>query len=231
MKQRAEFGVALLLLLVGGGGVVLIAGRHWQTIGTHHVGVDGRSLDAAPTALGLVALAGVVAVIVTRGPARRALGVLLAVAGVIAIWRSLDAAGPVSSARAEDILRAKQQVTIIGGAPPSVATHPVWAVLSVVASALVVLAGGLVAVRGGRWAGMSARYQRPAAPHADDAEPTSEVDAERVRTRAHAALWSELERGLDPTDDPTDDSTADRTDEPAADTTGDSTERDPRDVD
>lgn len=200
MRMRVEFGAALLLLVVGGAAVLLIDTREWQTIGTHHVAVDGRSLDSAPTALGVVALAGVVAVVATRGLARRAVGVLLVAAGGVCIWRSVAAGRAVSAQRAEDLLRSKQQVNIIGAAAPPVSTHPVWAVLSVVAAALILLAGVLVAMRGGRWAGMSARYQRSPAAPSDNDEPRSDVDAEQARTRAHASLWSQLEQGHDPTE-------------------------------
>ena len=50
--------------------------------------VTGRTVDAAPTAMALVALAGVVAVIATRGVARRVVGAVIALAGAGIVWRA-----------------------------------------------------------------------------------------------------------------------------------------------
>lgn len=193
MRQRPEFAAAVVVLAIGAAAVLLLASREWQTIGPRSVAVTGRTLDAAPTALGVVALAGAVAVIATRGRVRQAIGVLVAAAGAVAIWRSAAALPAVSASRAEQIVRAKQQVNVIGGAAPEVTTHPVWGALSVVAAVLVLAAGVLIAVRGGRWQGMSVRYRAPGdvAPHRGErTDPDSRQDS---------SLWASLERGDDPT--------------------------------
>jgi uncharacterized membrane protein (TIGR02234 family) len=197
--------IALVLELLGAALVLLVATRDWQTITTVRarpfsadvLGVSGRTLDGAPTALALVALAGVVAVLATKGVVRRVVGALVALAGVGIVWRSIAAAPAVGAARAAGLVRAKHE-TVGGSAVVAqhVTVHPAWPVLSAVGGVLVLTAGVLVAWHGGRWGAMSARYERPAGAGVEDAE--------RSRARADAALWTALERGDDPTaDDPT----------------------------
>lgn len=192
-RQRVEFAAAVAMLAIGAAAVLLLATRAWQTIEPRSIAVTGRTIDAAPTALAVVALAGAVAVIATRGRVRQVIGALVAAAGLAAIWRSAAALPAVAASRAEQIVRAKQQVNVIGGAAPDVTTHPVWGALSVVAAVLVLAAGVLIALRGGRWQGMSGRYRAPGdigRPGGDRSDPDSKRDA---------SLWTALERGDDPT--------------------------------
>lgn len=212
MKPVVQYAGSVIVLAVGAATVLLVASREWQTIGPRAIAVTGRTLDSAPTALAVVALAGVVAVIATKATIRQAVGVLVAVAGGVAIWRSAAALPAVSASRAEELVRAKQRVNVISGAAPEVTTHAVWGVLSVVGAVLVVLAGVFIAVRGGRWRGMSGRYRAPgtesksprptAAPSAPSDEPSDEPSGEpsdEERARHDASLWGALERGDDPT--------------------------------
>ena len=93
------FAAALLAQIIGAAAVLLIATREWQTITTVRshpftddvVGVSGRTVDGAVTALALVALAGVVAIIATKGVARRVIGALVALSGIALIWRIVGA--------------------------------------------------------------------------------------------------------------------------------------------
>lgn len=187
------FAAALAAQLVGAVVILLVATRQWQTITTvrQHpfaddvVGVSGRTVDGAVTALALVALAGVVAVIATKGVVRRVVGGLVALSGVALLWRIAGAMPAVSTGRARDLVHAAHPQ--VAGAP-HVVTHPLWAVLGLIAAVLVVAAGILIAWRGGRWAGLSARYDRAA------------IDPEQSRARADASMWTALERGDDPTD-------------------------------
>jgi uncharacterized membrane protein (TIGR02234 family) len=192
MRERGEFAAALLAQTIGAGAALLLATRDWQTVTTVRprpfaddvLGLTGRALDAAPTALALVALAGVVAVIATKGAARRGVGVLVALAGAGLVWRCLGALPTVGAARARELVHAKHpQVDGV----PHVVTHPVWGTLAALAGVLVLVAGLLVAARGGRWAGLSARYDRSA------------PDPDQARARADASMWTALESGEDPT--------------------------------
>jgi uncharacterized membrane protein (TIGR02234 family) len=210
MLGRAGFVVALLVEIVGAALVLLVATRDWQTITTVRarpfsadvLGVSGRTLDGAPTALALVALAGVVAVLATKGLVRRVIGALVALAGVGIMWRSIAAAPPVGTARAAGLVRAKHEtVGASAVVTQHVASHPGWAVLSAVGGLLVLVAGVLVAWHGGRWGAMSARYERPAGSGVEARPEHGPEDIERNRARADAALWTALERGDDPTAD------------------------------
>jgi uncharacterized membrane protein (TIGR02234 family) len=192
MKQHALFAVALVLDVLGAGAALLIASRPWQTLTLERGGafpnmvrdLIGRDVDAAPTALALVALAGVVAVLATRGTARRIVGAVIALAGVALIWRASVSAGPISDAKAREIMTGFVDV---GFPAPTIETHVVWPVLSAVCGALVAISGILIAWRGHQWHAMSARYETPPAQEADPA-------------RTAATLWTRLDQGEDPTD-------------------------------
>jgi uncharacterized membrane protein (TIGR02234 family) len=194
MRRHALFGVALLLDLVGTGGALLLASRPWQTVTAERAApfpsiradVTGRTLDAAPTALALVALAGVVAVLATRGLARRVVGAVIALAGAGLIWRAIVSAGAVASGRARDLLG--PPYSDVGF--PLVAqaeAHPVWPALTGVCGLLVAVSGVLIAWFGHRWQTMSKKYEPAPARESDPA-------------RTAATLWSKLDRGEDPTD-------------------------------
>jgi uncharacterized membrane protein (TIGR02234 family) len=195
MNRSAVFASALLLDLIGAAGALLVATRHWQTVTTPRpaplrddvLDLSGRTVDAAPTALALVALAGVVAVLATRGVARRVVGLILALAGAGLIWQAVAAADAVSAARARSLVSEHHATVAVSSAVPRVVTHPVWPALTVVAGVLVLGAGLLVAWRGHRWQVMSTRYE---------ARPSQDSDPARTA----ATLWTELDRGADPTD-------------------------------
>lgn len=201
MSPRLQFVLALLLDVLGAAGVLLVATRDWQTIVTPRPGeflddtlqVSGRTIDGAPTALALVALAGAVAVIATRGIARRIVGAVVLLAGAAIVWRAAMAAAAVSTSRARDLVRDKHPSAASTTAVPIVSAHVGWAVLTIVGAVLVIAAGALVAAYGARWTGMSLRYESPAVQADPDA-----IAARRAR--ADAAMWTALDRGDDPTD-------------------------------
>lgn len=195
MRRHALYVTALLLDLLGAAGALLIAAQHWQTITTRRpaplqddvLDLSGRTVDAAPTALALVALAGVVAVLATRGVVRRVVGGVLALAGLALAWRGIVSAGAVSTRRARSLVSEHHATVDVSGTVPHVATHPAWPVLTVVAGVLVAVSGALVAWRGHHWQVMSTRYE---------AQPTPETDPAKTA----ATLWNRLDRGEDPTD-------------------------------
>jgi uncharacterized membrane protein (TIGR02234 family) len=208
MRARVEFGFALALQIVGSAVVLLVSTRAWQTITTVRtrpfrpdvLGVTGRTIDAAPTALALVGLAGVVAVVATKGVPRRVVGVLVALAGAATIWRSALALGTLSPGAADAIVRDKHEFVVNAAvAARHITTHPVYGTLSIAGGCLLLLAGSLAAWHGSHWSALSARYERPPSPAEDE---------ERARARADATMWAALERGHDPTaesgDDPSD---------------------------
>jgi uncharacterized membrane protein (TIGR02234 family) len=207
MRERAQYAAALVVDLVGAGGALLISTRTWQSVLTRRprpfhddfLQLSGRTLDGAPTALALVALAGVIAVLATRGWARRLVGLVVALAGAGLVWRSLTGLSAVGTARARALVTDRHPGVQLGAAVPQVSVHGGWAVLSALCGVLAIGAGALIAARGHRWSTMSAKYDAPAGDDAPPAPPASEEDAERERLRANAQLWSALDRGDDPT--------------------------------
>ncbi|GAA3658329.1 hypothetical protein GCM10022224_022100 [Nonomuraea antimicrobica] len=169
--------------------VLVAAGRAWvrvlQGSGAEAVAPTGGQLSPVLTPVALAGLAGVVAVLATKGTGRRVIGGLLAVCGAgagAATWTALDDAGVTGWLREQNVLH--------GAADLPWEAMPLWPSVSAV-GAVLVLAGGIVAVvRGGRWSGMSARYDRGASP---SAEAATQVSDDR-------ALWDALDRGDDPTD-------------------------------
>ena len=219
---RREYLLTLLAGAVGAAFVLLAARQDWAhvvTIEPHplpvsRVAVSGQDLVPAAGALGLAALAGLAAVLATRGLVRRIVGGLLAVFGV-AIIASVSlpvtaaqvrsAAAGASTAQAGSVPGGS---TVGSGTTPgtggsgvaglSLASHVEmaafpwrWAVL--VGGLLILGAGMLVAWRGTRWPVMSSRYDRPASR-----KPPAAADP--------ASLWESLSQGLDPTElaDPAD---------------------------
>jgi uncharacterized membrane protein (TIGR02234 family) len=194
MRRNALYLIALLLDLLGGAATLLIATRTWQTattprpapLGDDVLSLSGRTIDAAPTALALVALAGVVAVLATRDVVRRVVGAVLALTGVALIWRAVESAGVISTRRARELVIENHKTVDVSSAVPHVQTHGVWPALTVVCGVLIAAAGTLIAWRGHSWQAMSSRYEAP---------PAQDVDA----SKAAATLWSKLDRGEDPT--------------------------------
>jgi uncharacterized membrane protein (TIGR02234 family) len=195
MRRHAAFAAALLLDLLGAGVALLVSTRAWQTVTTPQpaprhddlLDLSGRTVDAAPTALALVALAGVVAVLATRGLVRRIVGGVLLIAGAGLVWRAIASASAVSTRRARTLVSEHHKTVDVSGVVPRVATHGAWPVLTLVCGLLVIAAGGLIAWRGHRWQAMSARYE---------ARPAATANG----TRAAATMWTALDRGEDPTD-------------------------------
>jgi uncharacterized membrane protein (TIGR02234 family) len=201
VNRAAQFALAAVLDLVGAVGALLIATRTWQVVRIHQpaplpddvLRLTGRAVDAAPTALALVALAGLVAVLATRGLARRVVGVVLAAAGAGLVWRAMSAASAVSAARAGALEHADHPGISAGGTrAPTVLTNGSWPALTIACGVLVLLAGVLVATCGHRWSAMSARYEN---------QPATEAAAtdDGATARAAASMWNALDRGDDPT--------------------------------
>jgi uncharacterized membrane protein (TIGR02234 family) len=195
MRRHLPFAVALLLDAIGAGAALLISTRTWQTVTTARpaplhddvLGLSGRAVDAAPTALALVAFAGVVAVLATRGVVRRVVGGVLTVTGVLLVWRAGTSWHAVSTARARTLVSDRHATVDVSRAVPHVVTHPLWPALTIGCGLLVAACGALVAWRGHTWSVLSPRYESEAQRAADP-------------TKAAATLWTALDRGEDPTD-------------------------------
>jgi len=193
-------------LLVGLGLFVasVSAGREWvrftvrdPVLGLDARGATGYTVAPALSACGLVALAAVLVILLTRRRARISGLVVLAVSAVWAAWLIVGAVGdPVASAEAA--LTAPGAGGTAAQVVQSSATPWPW----VCAAGTVLLLAGVVWLvwswavvqRAGRTAGSSASS---AAPSPGGAAPSSE--AERARRSNHDA-WRDLSDGKDPTD-------------------------------
>ena len=145
----------------------------------------GSELVPALVACALASIAGAVAVVATRGVARRLLGVVLAVVAVVIVVTALQVlADPTGASRSSLSL-------VAGGA--AAATRPAtcawWWCLLAAAGGVTALCGAcLTALHGSSWPVMGARFEAPAQG--------------RVRRSAAADAWTQLDQGQDPTVDP-----------------------------
>lgn len=223
---RRTYALTLVAQLVGAGAVLLCATRSWQSavltrprpLPAVHVDVTGRTVNALPTALGLVALAGVVAVLAATGLVRRVIGFLVAAAGAGIVAVALTSFPALPDERLRSLARSHHSgVLVDSSATVDVSLHAVWPVLTAVAGLLIALAGALTVAQGARWSGMSRRYERErtdaapdgsppdgAGPPGDGSDTGSDPGAEPA-SGAHGAgadsiaLWNSLDRGEDPT--------------------------------
>jgi uncharacterized membrane protein (TIGR02234 family) len=181
---------------LGGGAALFAASQVWLRLSAARTAplppvtaaLTGRDVEPLVPALGVVALAALVALLATRGWARTAVGAVLAAAGLVLLLRSLPHVAAPSPAHARALLLDQGRATgEPAGAAVTADVEPAWPLLAAAGGALL-LAGGLGAVlRGRRWPGMSARYERPDAARPAPPEATA------------GAAWDALDRGQDPT--------------------------------
>lgn len=191
MTNHRELATAALLGVVGAGLAAGSAGRTWATV-VERGGADlmpslqpitGRSLGGVVGALGWVGLAGIAAMVATRGWARTVVGVLLTVFGAV-----IAVASPTAVRRAHVVAVAADTGNLTRLAGRLSVQVGGWWIAALAGGVLLAAAGLLTVVRGRRWPGMSARYDRPGAAPPPGDDPTS--------------LWRSLDRGADPTADP-----------------------------
>jgi uncharacterized membrane protein (TIGR02234 family) len=227
---KREYGFALLAGAVGAGLVILAVRQRWaQAVFTppkpltpQVVNVSGSDLVPLAGALALAALAGLVAVIATRGVLRRAAGALLALFGAgagAAIMTSVTAATVVSVAASKVASPESAAVSgaagsttsgstggggfvVSGSAGQAIMTGTPWHVAVLIGALLIFIAGLATALRGPDWPVMSARYDAPGTRGAGGAEASAPASS---RPRDAATMWESLNEGGDPTaDDPAD---------------------------
>lgn len=224
---RREYGYLLLTGAVGAG-LVLLAGRQrWaqaiftppKPLAPQVVDVAGSDLVPLAGALALAALAGLSAVIATRGVARRVAGVLIALFGAgagIAVLTTVTAAtvvnvaaGKIASPQAAADSGAAGSTTSgsSGGSGPLVVADAVghavmngapWRALVLVGALLIVAVGVATVLRGTAWPVMSARYDAPGSRSGQAGGAAPARPAERPLDAA--SMWESLSGGADPTE-------------------------------
>ena len=238
-SPKREYGYALLTGAVGAGLVLLALRSQWaQAVFTPQkpltaevVNVSGTDLVPLAEALALAALAGLIALIATRGVARRAVGVLLALFGAGAGGAVLTtvsagtvvsvAAGKVASPEAAALSGAAGSTTsgtsgsgalVLGNTPGhAIMSGMPWQAAVIVGGLLIFAAGLATALRGQDWPVMSARYDAPGGRGAQGASQARSGARRRPQAADAASMWESLNGGEDPTEDDPDehDSTED----------------------
>jgi len=211
MTPKREYGFALLTGAVGAGLVILAVRQRWaqavftppKPLSPQVVDVSGSDLVPLAGALALAALAGLAAVIATRGVLRRAAGVLLALFGAVSV-----AASKVASPESAAVSGAAGSTTsgstaggafvVSGSTGQAIMTGTPWHVAVLIGALLIFLAGLATALRGTDWPVMSARYDAPGSRGAGGTEAAKQDGS---RPRDAATMWESLNDGDDPTED------------------------------
>jgi uncharacterized membrane protein (TIGR02234 family) len=233
-----EYGFALLAGAAGAAIVLLAVRQRWaQAVFTppkpltpQVVNVSGVDLVPLAGALAVAALAGLAAVIATRGVLRRAAGVLLALFGAgagAAVMTSVSAAAVINVAASKVASPGSAAfsgaagsttsgsagggaLVVSGSTAQALMSGTPWHVAVFVGALLVFAAGLATALRGPDWPVMSARYDAPGTRGAG-ATKAGGPDGREGRggaARPHdaATMWESLTGGEDPTaDDPAED--------------------------
>ena len=191
MRSSRGLGLAVLLCLLGAFVVLVGAGREWASVqvaagaltDAQTVSVAGTELAGGVRGLGLVGLAGVVALAATRRVGRVVVGALLLLtgAGVVATVVGVDLGAATLDSEA---------VGSAGGRVEGDVATTAWPWLTALGGVLLAAAGLLTVARGRSWPGLGQRYEAPAAR--EQAAPATPAQIER-------SLWEALDRGEDPT--------------------------------
>src|SRR4051794_19684254 len=193
--------MVVLLTIAGAVLVLLSTSRTWAHAvvsvpgslrAPDQVDLSGRNVEPIVGALGLVALAAVIALLATRGIWRVVMGAVIAVVGALIIGSA--ALTSAAHVRTSSALHDKDSQTALRDARVTVELRP-WR-HAAAAGGLLVVAGGLVAAARGRtWAGMGRRFEAPAATSAPTKAPATEKTTSEP---TDLELWEQLERGEDP---------------------------------
>ena len=226
MTAKREYGFALLVGAVGSGLVLLAVRQRWaqavftppKPLSPQVVDVSGSDLVPLAGALALAALAGLAAVIATKGTLRRVAGVLLALFGAgtgAAVTTSVTAATVVSVAASKVASPESAAISgtagsttsgatssgsfvVSGSTGQAIMTGTPWHVAVLIGALLIFLAGLATALHGPEWPVMSARYDAPGTK--GGGRPRAGAPAS-PRPRDAATMWESLNEGEDPTED------------------------------
>jgi uncharacterized membrane protein (TIGR02234 family) len=208
VPQRRNYAFALLLGAAGAALALLAVRQGWaravyvapRPLPAQSITVSGQDVAPAAGALALAGLACLAAIIATRGVARRAAGVVLALCGAgtaAAVSGSLGSSRVIAAAATKvsssaSVASGGAGSTTGGTSSPGAAVvtggssvHAVmlgvpWRVAVFAGAAAVIASGLLTAWRGARWPVMSGRYERSAERPAGAARPSPAVRASRA---------------------------------------------------
>jgi uncharacterized membrane protein (TIGR02234 family) len=202
---RRELLVVVVLTLVGAAVVLLSTSRPWAhavvAVGgspqaPQTVDLSGRAVTPLVAALGVVALAAIVALLATRSAARIVMGGLVAIVGALIIGST--ALTSAADVRTGSALRDRVSTAALRDARISVELRA-WRHVAAGGGLLIVAAGLIAAARGRSWAGMGRRFDAPTAAATTPTTTPATSPAARQEKPADSDLWDQLERGEDPT--------------------------------
>lgn len=227
MTARREYSLVLLAGAAGAALIWLALREQWaravftqpRPLPQQTVSVSGSDLVPLAAGLAVAALAGLAAIIATKGRWRAGVGVLVALFGAgagAAVMTGVTASAVVSAAAVK--VASPSSAAISGTAPGSTtsgsassggmvvagsAGHAIigggqWQILVIVGALLVFAAGLATALRGPDWPVMSSKYESPVGKQAAEA---GKPEAETVPAGPadSASLWESLNEGDDPT--------------------------------
>ena len=195
LSGRRGLVTAVTALLVGGTAALVVAQATWVQVTARpgepgsasvpsaarvQLAVKGTDVAAAVVPLAVLAIAGAVGLVATRGWFRRVVGVLVTAAGLGLATSGLRVLSDPEGAASGFLGRQ----SLPAGPATTYDVTAVWPAITVVAGVLVVVAGLLAAVASAGWPAMGARYEAPTG----EPRPDRPVDA-----------WTALDRGEDPT--------------------------------
>lgn len=226
---RREYTLALLAGAVGAGLIWLALREQWaeavftqpKPLPQQTVGVTGSDLVPLAGGLAIAALAGLAAIIATKGRWRAGVGVLVALfgAGAGAAVMTTVTASTVLSVAASHVASpgsaamsgsagsttsgsssSGSAVVVSGSAGHAIIGGGQWQILVIVGALLIFAAGLATALRGPDWPVMSAKYELPRAKPGT-AEKPDEPEAQTVPAGPadSASMWESLSGGDDPT--------------------------------
>ena len=164
--------------------------------GTVVATASGAETEPVLVPWALLALAAIAGVLATSGWGRRLVGVVVALAGLVAVWRA--GAGFVAPEPAALPAAARRPGTVAG-----VESAVGWPLLAAFGAVLMLTAGAVVTWRAGTLPRLGARYEAPrlgATAASTPAAATTGDPAPPVRVDADRQLWDALDEGRDPTD-------------------------------
>ncbi|WP_460521105.1 Trp biosynthesis-associated membrane protein [Flindersiella endophytica] len=169
MTGRRELIVGLAVVLAGSALVLLAGTQPWASVpganatvpSSVEAALKGSAISPGARALGLVGLAGIVALLATRRAGRRVVGVLLALAGLAVCGLSV-----FWSAEPPALL----------GATNAAMDRTFWSWISVAGGVLLLAGGLLAAIRSPHWPAMGSRYDAPARKQAKEDDPWAALD-------------------------------------------------------
>jgi len=175
--QRRGYALTLVLLVVGGGLLLWASSATWAQAQVPLAGLESGAMrvlvltgrDVAPLAsvMGVLAWAGLPGLIATRGWGRPIVGVIVAVAGILAVGGCV-AFGLSPSGRIDQVASADA-----GSSLHVDATWTGWWIVGGIGGLLVLAAGAAAVSRGRGWPSMGTKYERSATTR----DPWAQLDA------------------------------------------------------